>query len=82
VYSTDGYLDLLGPCGFLSLGDGSSEELGLDSLLELCRGGIGHLLLLLGGLHCDLLGGDLRKITELVSFIVPIDYYLLCSLQW
>lgn len=60
------YLHLLGPSGFSSLGDGGSEELGLDARLELGGGSIGDLLLLLGGLgtlHCHLLGAQLRERT-------------------
>ncbi len=59
------YLDLLGSGGFLSLSDGCSEELGLDSWLELGGGSVGHLLLLLlgrlGCLHRHLLGADLQE---------------------
>lgn len=62
------YLDLLGSCGFLSLGDRCSKELGLDSCLEL-SGSVGHLLLLLlgrlGSLHCHLLGANLGEIAQL-----------------
>lgn len=64
------YLDLLGSSGFLSLGDGCSEKLGLDSWLELGGCSVGHLLLLLGWLgclHCYLLGADLREITQLIQ---------------
>ena len=58
------YLDLLTSSGFLS-SDGCSEELGLDSWLELGGGGVGHLLLRLllsrlGCLHRHLLGAKLR----------------------
>lgn len=62
------YLDLLGSSGFLSLWEGCSKELGLDSWLELGGGSVGHLLLLLGWLgclHCHLLGADLREVTKL-----------------
>ena len=57
------YLDLLSSGGLLGLGDGGSEELGLDPRLQLGGGGIGHLLLLLGRLcclHCHLLGANLK----------------------
>lgn len=58
------HLDLLGSSWFLALGERCSEELGLDSRLEL-GGGIGHLLLwlltLLGGLDCHLLCANLRE---------------------
>lgn len=50
------YLELLGSRGFLRLGDGCCEELGLDARLQLGGSSVGHLLLwLLGWLHCDLL---------------------------
>lgn len=54
----------LSSSGFLSLGDGCREKLGLDSWLELGGCSVGHLLLLLGRLCClhrYLLGADLRK---------------------
>lgn len=58
------YLEL-SSSGFLSLGDGCREKLGLDSWLELGGCSVGHLLLLLlgwlGRLHRHLLGADLRK---------------------
>lgn len=66
------YLDLLGASGFLSLGNGCSEKLGLDSWLELGGGSVGHFLLLLllgwlGSLHCHLLGADLRETAQLIK---------------
>lgn len=69
------YLDLLGSRGFLSLGEGCSKKLGLDSWLKLggCR--ISHLLLLLlllllswlSCLHCHLLGANLRGTSQSYS---------------
>lgn len=71
------YLDLLGSSGLLSLGDGCSKELRLDSWLELGGGGVGHLLLLLGWLCClhrHLLGADLRG-TKVTVNTVQIYVY-------
>lgn len=74
--SVTAYLDLLGSCGFLSLGEGCGKELGLDSWLKLGGCCVSHLLLLLllllllswlSCLHCHLLGADLRGTSQSYS---------------
>lgn len=72
------YLHLLGPSGFSSLGDGGSEELGLDARLELGGGSIGDLLLL-GSRYCHLLGAQLMERTQTTTRL-KIDFMAhICS---
>lgn len=69
------YLDLWGS----RFRDGCSKELGLDPWLELGSGGVGHLLRwLLGclGLHCHLLGANLREVTKVKLTQLTDSLYL------